>query len=116
MSGDEESSLVSDNSKNSFRDNSESVKYNKRKDGSESELIRRRKEGKKQRQEKLIDNLEREKNKAGHSGPLETNQSKTKKIKTVFEAQQESQLRTGRSYTVSLALAGSILDLSLIHI
>ena len=110
MSGDEEGSLVSDNSKNAFRDNSESVKYNKRKDASESELIRRRKEGKKQRQEKLIDNLEREKNKTGHSGALETNQSKSKKIKTVFEAQQESQLRTGRCYTVSLALAGSILD------
>ena len=46
MSGDEESSLVSDNSKNSFRDNSESVKYNKRNDASESELIRRRKKSK----------------------------------------------------------------------
>ena len=110
MSGDEEGSLVSDNSKNAFRDNSESVKYNKRKDASESELIRRRKEGKKQRQEKLIDNLEREKSKTGHSGALETNQSKNRKIKNVFEAQQESQLRTGRCYTVSLALAGSILD------
>ena len=89
MSGDEESSLVSDNSKTAFRDNSESVKYNKRKDASESELIRRRKEGKKQRQEKLIDNLEREKNKTGHIGPLETNQSKTKKLK--FEPTTSSQ-------------------------
>ena len=62
MSRDEETSTINnDNSKKVFRDSDTKKKRDKRKDIPEAELIRRRKVGTKQRQEKLIDNLERKK-------------------------------------------------------
>ena len=110
MSRDEENSTINnDNSKKVFRDSDTKKKHDKRKDIPEAELIRRRKVGTKQRQEKLIDNLERKKLKT-ELEPIGLKQDSNEKHKTVFEAQKEAKLFQGRPYTVSLALAGSILD------
>lgn len=98
---DDKSAINNDNSKK------ENQKRNRRNE-SEGESIRRRKENTKKRQEKLIDTLERKKPKFQDA---ETNdKSDEKRIKNVFEVQEENKVLTGRPYTVSLALAGSILD------
>ena len=98
---DDKSAINNDNSKK------ENQKRNRRNE-SEGESIRRRKENTKKRQEKLIDTLERKKAKFQDA---ETNdKSDEKRIKNVFEVQEENKVLTGRPYTVSLALAGSILD------
>ena len=88
---------------------SEKQMSHKRKELSEAELIRRRKEGTKHRQEKLIETLERKKQK---TAPIDQtgNQQGPVKLKTVFEVQEETNQLEGRSYTISLALPGSILD------
>jgi hypothetical protein len=110
MSRDEENSTINnDNSRKVFSDSGTKKRHDNHKDISEAELIRRRKEGTKQRQEKLIDNLERKKIKT-ELEPTDCKQDLKKKPKTVFEAQKEAKLFQGRPYTVSLALAGSILD------
>ena len=88
---------------------SEKQMSHKRKELSEAELIRRRKEGTKHRQEKLIETLERKKQK---TAPIDQtgNQQGPVKLKTVFEVQEETNQLEGRAYTISLALPGSILD------
>ena len=98
---DDKSAINNDNSKKEYQ------KRNRRNE-SEGESIRRRKENTKKRQEKLIDTLERKKAKFQDE---ETNdKSDEKRLKNVFEVQEENKILTGRPYTVSLALAGSILD------
>lgn len=63
--------------------------------------IRQRKDRKKRKQEKLLAQLERKRQKSQH-------------VESVFHAQRQiaaqSAAQTGRNHTVSLALAGSILD------
>ena len=111
MSDDEQQSEINnDNSTNEFRNNTFKKRYDKRNDISESELIRRRKQGTKKRQEKLIDTLERKKLKPCPDNKPDPKLETKNKFKTVFEAQEEEKLLSGRPYTVSLALAGSILD------
>ena len=110
MSLDEENTTINnDNSKKVFRDSDTKKRHDKRKDIPEGELIRRRKEGTKQRQEKLIDNLERKKVKT-EVEHIDCKPNSKEKYKTVFETQKEDKLFQGRPYTISLALAGSILD------
>ena len=102
----EKSTINNDNSKNVF-DNSANIKRERR-NVTEGDSIRKRKENTKKRQEKLIQVLERKKAKT-EQGDLNIKQEE-KRIKTVFEVQEEKKILTGRPYTVSLALAGSILD------
>ena len=78
-------------------EDSEVLEEKKSEKVSEGELLKRRKERKKRRQERLIEGLEK------------VRAEPSKKRKTVFETQQESEIQ-GRPYTVSLALPGSILD------
>ena len=103
---DEDKLAASDD--NSKRELGNFVKNKRgRQNESEGDSIRRRKENKKKRHEKLIETLERKAPKieeSSHNGKEE------KRLKTVFEVQEENKILTGRPYTVSLALAGSILD------
>ena len=108
---DKERSTINDNSGNkTFRDHSLKKRSENRKDISEAELIRRRKESTKQRQEKLIESLERKKFKTDSGKQILEEREGTKKLKNVFEAQEEANILQGRAYTVSLAVSGSILN------
>ena len=104
---DEEQLSISDEKYNKQLGNSENIKR-RRHNESEGDSIRRRKENKKKRHEKLIDTLERKTTTIEKTGLDVKNDEK--RIKSVFEVQEENKILTGRPYTVSLALAGSILD------
>jgi len=104
---DEEQISITDEKYNKQPRNSENIKR-RRQNESEGDSIRRRKENKKKRHEKLIDTLER-KTTTNEKSCLDAKQDENR-IKSVFEVQEENKILTGRPYTVSLALAGSILD------
>ncbi len=73
---------------------------------SEGELIRRRQERKRRRQDRLLRQLERKKVKRDR----EEKEEKRAKRTAAASASQQFGGKRGRSYTVSVALPGSILD------
>lgn len=70
----------------------------------EGEIIKRKKEKKRQKKEKLLKQLEERRKRENEE---QEDSSAAKKLKSVFDSQKPS---AGRQYTVSVALAGSILD------
>ncbi len=75
-----------------------------------SEVIRRKKERKKKKQDKFVSQLEKQQKKRELSDSQGDEQQVDKKQKlSVFDT-QKTIARKGRDYTVSVALAGSILD------
>ncbi len=74
---------------------------------SEGELIRRRQERKRRRQDRLLRQLERKKVKRDRE---EQEEKRAKRTAAALAASQQSGGKRGRSYTVSVALPGSILD------
>lgn len=73
------------------------------------DIIKNKKEKKKAKKEKLIAQLER-KRQLEDGSPEDSTSEKKIRFDSVFDAQKAEGNRKGRSYTVSLALAGSILD------
>lgn len=75
------------------------------------DIIKSKKEKKKAKKEKLIAQLERKRQlEDASSEDTKAGDSKKIRFESIFDAQKAEGNRKGRSYTVSLALAGSILD------